>query len=327
MCDYNNSGSNGNSSSGFICVSAVKIENNNLVMDIGESRYMRAVAYPENATQRRLVWSSSNPSVVSVNYESGLMTAYNAGQATIYASATDGSGRYADCCVYVRGTVMVKSIEVSPQRETLHVGDQSRLTASVCPTNAADTGITWSSSKPEIVEVHPKSGKIRAHAAGKATVTATAIDGSGVSGSAEVKVLQTIITPSEVEPSTDNEQSKTDNGLVGDPVDAYSGGHLLKNTLMSLFGGQGTALVAHYNSTQLVKGSLGIGWYHNFEKKLELCGNEAWVYNTPSSYMKFTTTDYMTYNCTSKGKSGYILWVDTLSSAEYPYILDRKSVV
>ncbi len=55
---------------------------------------------PENATNKTYAWSSSNATVATVN-ASGVVTAKAAGEATIKATANDGSGVTATCAVTV----------------------------------------------------------------------------------------------------------------------------------------------------------------------------------------------------------------------------------
>ncbi len=56
---------------------------------------------PENATNTELVWTSSNPSVVTV--EDGYLIGISEGKATITAKAADGSGKKAQVTVQVKG--------------------------------------------------------------------------------------------------------------------------------------------------------------------------------------------------------------------------------
>ena len=110
-------------------------------------------------------------------------------------------------------------------------------------------------------------------------------------------------------------------GSVADPVDVSEGAHTLTNTVMTIAGGQGLALKLNYHSRRLDCDSLGKGWYHNYEKRIEFCADEAYVYSNPAIYARYTrNADGVTFSCATAGKLGYTLTVDT--AAEYPYILD-----
>ena len=147
---------------------------------------LSATVLPENATRRSLNWTTSNPSIAAV-YE-GKVCGINEGTATITAIATDDSGKSATCQVTVTGAVLVESITVYPATKTLEYGNGDFLHATVCPENAVNKTVEWSSRDPNIVIVSPTEGIVYGKDAGTTTVYATATDGSGVQGSSEVTV-------------------------------------------------------------------------------------------------------------------------------------------
>ena len=59
----------------------------------------------------------------------------------------------------------------------MNVGDTATLTATVCPCNATNTTLVWSSSDPDIVSVDADTGQISALDAGEVIITAMSIDG------------------------------------------------------------------------------------------------------------------------------------------------------
>ena len=71
-------------------------------MKVGETLQLDATAYPTNATNRRLNWTTEDYSVASVS-SSGLVTARGAGKVWIWARATDGSGAYDEITLTVSG--------------------------------------------------------------------------------------------------------------------------------------------------------------------------------------------------------------------------------
>ena len=89
--------------------------------------------------------------------------------------------------------VPVSKITVTGQ-QSLTVGESTRLAAKVEPDEATDETVSWSSSDDKVATVD-ENGVVAAKAAGKATITATANDGSNVSGKLEVTV--TANTPSQ----------------------------------------------------------------------------------------------------------------------------------
>ena len=139
-------------------------------------------------------WSSNNNSVATVN--NGLVQAVNAGTATIKAAALDGSGKSDSCVVTVADTILVTSITVTPSSKTMFVGDADFLEENVQPANATNKEISWESNDPSIVSVNAHSGLITALGVGNATITANALDGSGIKGTCTVSVQKRILVRS-----------------------------------------------------------------------------------------------------------------------------------
>ncbi len=83
--------------------------------------------------------------------------------------------------------IPVESITVSGGSSTLTVDDQLQLTATILPSNATNNSVVWTSSNEEAATVD-ENGLVTAIAAGGATITATAQDGSNVYGTYSVTV-------------------------------------------------------------------------------------------------------------------------------------------
>lgn len=73
-------------------VTSVELNRATFQMEANTVRQLTASALPENATDKRVTWSSSNPSVATVNAQTGLVTGIAEGSATITATAVDGAG-------------------------------------------------------------------------------------------------------------------------------------------------------------------------------------------------------------------------------------------
>ena len=77
---------------------SVSLDETNLSMKVGEEKTLTATVLPENATDKRVAWSSSAPSIASVN--NGVIFARAAGSAIITVTTNDG-GKKANCSVTV----------------------------------------------------------------------------------------------------------------------------------------------------------------------------------------------------------------------------------
>lgn len=73
-------------------------------------------------------------------------------------------------------TVAVTNIQINEKVESIDVGDNRALTATITPDNATNKNITWKSSDDSIVTVS-STGKITAKKSGIAEITATSSNG------------------------------------------------------------------------------------------------------------------------------------------------------
>lgn len=222
-----------------------------------------------------------------------------------------------DDCIYDDNFIFVTGVSICVEKLNLEVGDTYVFATNIDPHNATDKSVWWNSSRKSVASIN--NGYLRALSAGITTIACTACDGSGVGAVCVVTVNGKSTRPTQKNPTDD-----TPEGKFADPVDVYSGAHLLTHTFMNLFGGQQLKLVANYDSSKLVKGTMGIGWHHNFEKRLEIVDCEARVYSGPSVFSKYVCSDYTpTYYCTSPNKEGYVLTVDF--TQDNPYVIDCNS--
>ena len=155
-----------------------------LTMNSGSTIHLSVTATPAEAFNSQVVWSSSDTNVATVD-QNGLVTALVGGTVTITATATDGSGISAYCTITV--TQLVTSITLSETALILNLDGYKKLTATVLPSNAANTKLLWSSSDDSVAEV-TSSGGVVAVGYGECTITCEATDGSSIKATCEVFV-------------------------------------------------------------------------------------------------------------------------------------------
>lgn len=172
--------------SGTICVDSVTLNRSNISLEKGDRYTLSATVCPTNATNKSISWRSTNTSVATVS--GGVVTAKARGYAYIYAEAQDGSDEYDICYVNVTEDILVTSVTVSPSSKTMNIGASAYLYETVCPTNATNKCVRWSSNKTSVATVNPDTGLVIAQGAGTATITATAQDGSGKKGYCTISV-------------------------------------------------------------------------------------------------------------------------------------------
>lgn len=172
-----------------IYVDEVRLNENYLILDEGQSETLVATIYPDNATNKSVIWTSSDTSVATVS--NGIVKAVGAGTAIITATAED-NGTKASCLVSVDGQVInATSVTLNKTSMSLTLGSSETLSATVEPSNATNKNVTWASSDTSVATV--SNGTVTAVGAGIATITVTAVDGNKT---AECKVTVIDNTPS-----------------------------------------------------------------------------------------------------------------------------------
>ena len=156
----------------------------------GDKITLTATVLPENATDKRVTWMSSNSSIATVS-EEGIVTAVAVGETTITAKTADGTNLTATCAVKVN-PIKVSSITLSQTTATLYPTDQLQLTATVLPDNATNKGIEWESSNTAVATV--SEGIVVAVAPGEAVITVRTTDGSNLSATCAVTVKPILAT-------------------------------------------------------------------------------------------------------------------------------------
>ncbi|MBE5949777.1 MAG: hypothetical protein E7261_12280 [Lachnospiraceae bacterium] len=151
----------------------------------GLTHQLTATIHPEDASIKKIIWTSSDTSIAKVN-SFGVVTGVKEGVCTITATAADGCGAFEKCEVTVLKSILVTSITVNSQDTTMVVGDTKQITARMKPVNTTET-YSWVSSDDSIAKVS-KDGKVTAVGAGTATITAVT-DTSGVEASFKVTVV------------------------------------------------------------------------------------------------------------------------------------------
>ena len=147
---------------------------------------MVASIYPANATNKNLVYSSSNQDCVSVD-QNGHIVAVKAGYSLVVVLSQDGNAN-ASCYVSVSGIVAVAGVSLNKESATLEEGQTLQLRETISPYNANDKSVTWSSSNPNVASVS-SSGLVTALSVGEADITVTTTDG-GYSATCSLNVVE-----------------------------------------------------------------------------------------------------------------------------------------
>ena len=153
---------------GFVEVSSIRLNTSSLYLVEDEQATLSATVFPEDATDKSVIWRSSDTSVASV--ESGIVSALKSGTATISAESGKQS---AQCIVIVKSNVIpVSEIILNANKLVLMEGQEDELVATVKPDNATDKTVIWTSSDESVAEVD-SNGRVYAIKGGATIITAT----------------------------------------------------------------------------------------------------------------------------------------------------------
>lgn len=162
-------------------------------MTIGDTRQLSAVVSPLDADNKNVKWESNNTDVITVS-DTGFLTAKGIGTAKLRVASYDGGAEKEVTINVKRKYVQEIFVSAEDNKTTLKKGETVQLSAGITPADATYQSVIWSSSDSSFVTVNA-SGKVTVVADEKnnktVTITATAQDGSGISGSIELTVMPT----------------------------------------------------------------------------------------------------------------------------------------
>ncbi|MEK3736835.1 Ig-like domain-containing protein [Paenibacillus sp. FSL H7-0941] len=160
-------------------VTGVKLDQETLELTAGEADgLLKATIEPANATDKDVIWSSSDETVATV--VNGVVTPVGEGNAVITVTTKDGSFK-ASTTVNVAApkppSVIVTGVTLDHTELNLTVGEgDGNLQVTVAPANATNKGVIWSSSDETVAKV--VYGVVTPIGEGTAIITVTTKDGS-----------------------------------------------------------------------------------------------------------------------------------------------------
>ena len=154
---------------GSAAVESVAInEGETVTMFRGETKQLTCTVNPPNASEKTVVWSvTEGADVVSVNADTGEVTALRPGSATVTVTSRSDAAKSASCTVTVLEAVTAVRLNSDSLQLTLTEGGKTKnLTAAVEPEEATDPTVRWTAVPEGIVSV--ENGTVTALNAGTA---------------------------------------------------------------------------------------------------------------------------------------------------------------
>lgn len=154
---------------------SVKLSETRFNLEKNTSKTLQVNILPEDAPNKKVTWSSSNPSVATVD-QNGLVTAIASGKTDI--NVVTESGGYSATAAVTVAPVKVKGISFTTKTYELLTGSKLDLAGTLTfnPENATNKNVSWKSSKKSVATVDVE-GNLTAVAEGTAKITATSEDG------------------------------------------------------------------------------------------------------------------------------------------------------
>ena len=155
-------------------VTGVRLNATSANITVGNGRTLVAVVQPLGVTNRGVTWSSSNPTIASVN-ANGRVTASRVGTTTITVTTIDGN-RQANITINVQ-PIDVTGVRFNSATASMTLGTERTLNAVIAPINATDQRLTWQSSSTTVAQVN-QNGRVTTVRPGTTTITVTTRDGN-----------------------------------------------------------------------------------------------------------------------------------------------------
>ena len=155
-------------------VSSVSISHQRLDLVKGDEPQLTAYVIPADATNQKVTWRSSDPSIATVS-QSGIVTARKTGEVVISVITEDGNHK-SECMVYV--TNPLKSIVLDKVSITLSIHDAPvTLVPTFDPIDADDLSDAVWSTKDRNVAIVYENGVVKAVAPGQTTIVLSTLKG------------------------------------------------------------------------------------------------------------------------------------------------------
>ncbi len=154
-----------------IKVSKITVKAAKTRLFVNETTTASATVSPANASNKNVVWSSSDNKIAAVDAK-GKITAKKAGTVKITATSADGSRASASCSL----TVVKPTVKLNAKNAKLQV-KKSTSALKATGLQKGDKIKQWKTSNPKIATVS-KTGKISAKRTGNVKITVTTVKGA-----------------------------------------------------------------------------------------------------------------------------------------------------
>ena len=165
--------------------SEIVLDKKDLTVAVGRSAMLKASVMPKETNNKKVIWSSSDGKVATVNAQ-GRVTGVGMGECEIICTSADNGTVQAKATVHVQQPVKKVTFGNAP---AVYNGESAQLTWTIEPADVTNPALKFTSSNEKILTVD-QNGVVTGVLGGEATVTAVTTDGSNRQAKIKVKVLQ-----------------------------------------------------------------------------------------------------------------------------------------
>ena len=157
-----------------VAVNGVAIDDSIYTLAQGGTGVQAALTItPQNASNKNVTWTTSNPAVATVNPDGYISPV---GPGLCYVTAVTADGGF-ETTVNVRVSAPVIGVTMNKSAITLTLGGSYMvLSASITPDNASNKAINWSCNNSAVATVD-NAGRVTPVGVGNCVVTAATVDG------------------------------------------------------------------------------------------------------------------------------------------------------
>lgn len=167
-------------------VTKVELNNAELRLAVGKRVTLKAAVAPSSASDKSVTYTSSDVNIAIVD-KKGNIKGVAPGSCVITAASLSNPEITTTCKVTV--ILPISKLTLDAGTDSLYVGQTLPIVVGYVPDNASMKAVIFKSSAEKYAKVD-ENGVVTGIAKGKATITATAQDGSGVKATKRIDVLQ-----------------------------------------------------------------------------------------------------------------------------------------
>lgn len=169
-----------------IRVKGISLDQEAIILALGETEVVTATVYPANATDKEIYWEIEDPLVAAVYDLEGSAEVNALAPGTVLLTATTRDGGFWDSCL-ITTIVLVQTLSLEPAEITLPPGEEFHFEFIIEPPDATEQGVEWESTDPAVASVD-EEGTVKALKEGTARIIVRSVQDETIAAYANVTV-------------------------------------------------------------------------------------------------------------------------------------------